>query len=116
MWWALHRTTYSRNNGPLNSRDYEKTRKEWSLFLKENHHSKRIPFWSEKMSQIVSNDWKNNDRKRLLVGKSFKKSHDDRRENDPEKYYATQKKNSLLGAAAIKNKWETDKEWAAAEV
>jgi len=112
MWWSLHRTLYSRpSEVPLNSRDYEKFRIQWSAYLKENHHSKRIPEWNKKMSEIVTKDWEDNENKRIAVSKAFSKSHEDRKKENPEAYYENQRKNSKKGNEAVKDKWKNNKEW-----
>lgn len=116
MWWALHKTLYSRpSEVPLNSRDYENFRIQWSTYLKENHHSKRIPGWNKKMSEIVTKDWENNESKRISVSKAFSKSHEVRKKENLEAYYENQRNNSKKGGEAIKDKWKNDKEWTEKE-
>jgi 5-methylcytosine-specific restriction endonuclease McrA len=115
MWWAVHRLCYSNNNSVHHSKDYEKIRLLWAEFMKENHHSKRIPGWSRKMSEIVTKDWEDNEQKRIIVGKAFSKSHKKRKNEDPDEYYKTQTKNAKKGGAAISMKWKEDPEWAKKE-
>lgn len=112
MWWALHRIIFSAKQDIFSSKDYEKSRIEWSKFIKENHHSKRIIGWNEKMSKIVLEDWKNNDEKRLNVGKAFSTAHKNRKLLNEEEYFIEQKRRSTNGGLKSKKKWEEDTEWA----
>ena len=56
MCWALHRLTFSRTY--YGSHQYELTRKIHVKNMTENHPSKRIEGWNEKMSKIVEESWK----------------------------------------------------------
>jgi len=112
MWWALHRILFSSKDTVHSSRDYEKFRSLWAEWMKENHHSKRIPEWNQKMSDITTKDWEDNQQKRETVGNAFRKSHEDRKKTDPEKYYETQTKNAKKGAKVVSEKWKNDSEWA----
>lgn len=111
MWWALHRTLFS---GQMihNSKDYERTRTQWSEWLKQNHHSKTIPNWNKKMSEMTKKDWEDNYEKRKHVSETFKRSHKERKETDADNYYENQRKNALKGSAAIQRKWKEDADWA----
>lgn len=115
MWWALHRIVFSAKDNIYSSKDYEKTRIEWSNFLKENHHSKRIPNWNKTMSEKVYKEWENNEERRIQAGITFSNSHKIRKENDSENYFANQKHNSSKGATVISKKWKENTEWAEAE-
>ena len=112
MWWALHRIIFSSKDNIFSSKDYEKSRIEWSKFLKENHHSKRIPNWSKTMSEKVYKDWENNEDRRTKTGINFSESHKLRKLQNPEEYYIKQKNSSLKGANAISKKWKENTEWA----
>lgn len=115
MWWALHRICFSNGNDLRNSKDYDTMRKMWSEWMQENHHSKRIAGWNEKMSAIVKETWDGDIERRSKTGKIFKEAHDKRKLEDPESYYAAQSKNSKLGGRAIGEKWKTDLAWAEEE-
>lgn len=115
MWWALHRTLFSGKVKIHSAREYEKIKKHWVDWLKQNHPSVTVPGWCEKMSQIIKRDWENNDKKRKKVSEAFKKSHRERREKNPIEYYENQRKNSNKGAYSIRKKWEEDFEWARQE-
>ena len=67
------------------------------------------------MSEISTKDWENNEKKRKKVSEAFRFSHKERREKNPEKYYETQKESAKNGAAAVKEKWKNDTEWAKEE-
>lgn len=69
MHWALHRMAYS---SLYKSRMYEKTRISWSKVMSENHHSCRIEGWSEKMSNMVLDSWKDNDERRKSHSEQMK--------------------------------------------
>lgn len=60
MFWALHRMVFSN----MHSRQYDYHRKTWSKFLRENHHSKRIVGWNEKMSNLVRESWEHDEDRR----------------------------------------------------
>lgn len=111
MWWALHRLSFSNKNIKLNSHNYEKLRKDWSSFLTENHPSKTNPNWTSIMSEAGYKQWKDNDERRKSVGDNFKKSHEQRKQNDPN-YYKLQKDNSKLGSKSIKRLWSENGNWA----
>lgn len=78
MMWAFHRLAFSTH---ISSHHYERSRKIWSKFLKENHHSKRIPGWNDRMRQKVLKDWENNvERKQNLSDKMKKRWEKNRKE------------------------------------
>jgi len=61
MNWALHRLSNSKKHNSLN---YSLSRKLHISFLKNNHHSRRIEGWNDKMKAIVLDSWKDNDIRR----------------------------------------------------
>lgn len=97
MNWALHKMCYS-SVDYFNSKDYEWYRRRHSQFLKENHHSKRTPGWNQKMRELVTSNWENNDERRLKTSQHFKQwQHDNR-----EKFLENNRKNATLGGQAAK--------------
>ena len=60
MFWAFHRLAFSN----IHSRQYDYHRVRCSKFLSENHHSKRILGWNEKMSNIVRESWEQDEERR----------------------------------------------------
>lgn len=60
MFWAFHRMAFSN----VHSRQYDYHRVRWSNFLSENHHSKRIVGWNEKMSNLARESWEQDTERR----------------------------------------------------
>jgi 5-methylcytosine-specific restriction endonuclease McrA len=115
MWWALHRICFSNGNDLRNSRDYDTIRKMWAEWMRENHHSKRIAGWNEKMSAFVKETWDGDLERRARTSQNAKETHYKRKAENPESYYEVQRKNSKLGSKAIAEKWITDPTWAGEE-
>lgn len=59
MCWAMHRLAFS-HKGAFSSREYETARRIHINNLIENHHSKRIPKWSEFLSENRLDYYKTN--------------------------------------------------------
>lgn len=78
MMWAFHRMAFSTH---ISSHHYDRSRRIWSKFLKENHHSKRIPGWNQRMREQVFESWKNADERRKKQGDRVRQ----RWAKDPEK-------------------------------
>jgi hypothetical protein len=97
MNWALHRMAYS---SIFNSRLYHNSRIKWSKKISENHHSKRIENWNEKMSQLVLETWEANTERRISTSNRMKEMWINNRE------FLTQKnkENSKLAFIAFKEK------------
>jgi hypothetical protein len=118
MWWALHRMMFSnpltnKEDRRFNSHNYNKFRKRWSEYLKENHPAKLNPQkFGETMSRVIKEDWIDNDSKRQLVGLAFSLSHKQRKEEDPIGYIQTQLNNSKKGHEEQRRLWREDPEWA----
>jgi hypothetical protein len=91
--WAFHRTLFGSN---LCARVYETNRKRWTSFLKENHPSKTVPGWNQKMRELVTASWENNDERRKKTSDIMKKYWRDNREELKER----NRKIAKLGAAA----------------
>lgn len=114
MMWALHRMIHG-NMVALSSRQYDSFRVSWSRYLKENHHSKRIDGWNQKMSDQVTRDWEGNIERRQYFSDTLKETHKRQKKNNPEKYYDTQKKNAALGGQAAKEKISIMREYKGKE-
>ena len=116
MMWAFHRIAFSNpsDKKSITSSQYELARKIFVKHLKENHPSKDLE-WRKKVSERVYLDWEGNEERRKDVSDVFSKSHKERKDSNPEKYYDLQKKNSKSGAQKIKEKWSNDAEWVLAE-
>lgn len=97
MNWALHKMCYS-NVDYFNSRDYEWYRRRHVTFLKENHHSKRVPGWNQKMRELVTANWENNTERREQASQAFKKWQKENREQ----FLENNRKNAKLGGQASK--------------
>lgn len=114
MMWALHRMIHG-NVDVLSSRQYDVFRVRWSQYLKENHHSKRIVGWNEKMSDLVKQQWQNDDDRRKYFSDTLKETHERQKKSDPKKYYDRQRKSALLGAQAAKEKTAIMREYKGKE-
>jgi hypothetical protein len=116
MMWAFHRLAFSypSNKKMITSSQYELARKVFIKYLKENHPSKNFE-WRKKVSERVTLDWEGNEERRKETSVIFRKSHEERKHKDPEKYYELQQKNSKIGAQKIKEKWSNDDEWVISE-
>ena len=97
MNWALHKMCYS-NVDYFNSRDYEWDRRRHVTFLKEHHHSKRVPGWTQKMRELVTANWENNTERREQASQAFKKWQKENREQ----FLENNRKNAKLGGQASK--------------
>lgn len=97
MMWAIHRMLYAKKY-TVNSKTYETLRTSHILFLRENHHSKRIDGWNEKMRDIAYSSWQNDVARREKFSSSMKKRVSEWKENDPEGYLEEQRKRSKIGA------------------
>jgi hypothetical protein len=97
MNWALHKMCYSTIDH-FNSKDYGWYRQRHSKFLKENHHSKRIPGWNQKMREIVTASWENNTERREQTSRTIKKWQEENREQ----FLENNRKNAKLGGQASK--------------
>ena len=97
MNWALHKMCYS-SVDYFNSRDYEWYRRRHIRFLKENHHSKRIPGWNQKMRELVTANWENNDERRQKTSQQLKQWQQENREQ----FLENKRKNAKLGGQAAK--------------
>lgn len=97
MNWALHKMCYSAVDY-FNSRDYEWYRRRHVNFLKENHHSKRIVGWNQKMRDLVTATWENDTERREQTAKTIKKWQEENREQ----FLETNRKNAKLGGQAAK--------------
>ena len=82
----------------FNSRDYEWYRRRHVTFLKENHHSKRVPGWNQKMRELVTANWENNTERREQASQAFKKWQKENREQ----FLENNRKNAKLGGQASK--------------
>jgi hypothetical protein len=98
MHWALHRMCYS-SIDYFNSKDYEWYRKRHIIFLKDNHPSKTVPGWNQKIRELVTSSWENADDRR-------KKTSDRMRDQwsgpNREILLEHNRKNAKLGAQAAK--------------
>lgn len=101
MTWAIHRMI---NSGKPYSRHYEIYRIQHSQFLRENHHSRRIDGWNEKMKKLVTESWRNDLCRRKRISSMMSERHVKHREENPEKYFAEQKKKSIRAAQMAKLK------------
>lgn len=104
MNWAFHRMCFS---GKYNSKGYEWNRKRHSSFLRKHHHSKRIEGWNEKMSELVSANWKNNTERKNLTAKKLKEWQI----NNREEFLSNNLKNAKLGGQAAKRTISTKIEY-----
>jgi hypothetical protein len=113
MIWALHRMSFSApsENRILKSYQYETARRIFSIHLSKNHPSKD-PKWREKVAIGVTKDWEDNEVRKKQASEIFSSSHNERKLLDSSTYYNMQRRNSEKGAAAIKEKWESDLHWA----
>jgi hypothetical protein len=111
MGWALHRCRFSTNGGEecienlRTSRNYAYLRLMHISFLKEFHPSKTEGWITSVRNQVLSH-WENNIERRTNAGRVFKKSHDERKINDPE-YYSKQTASAKLGGIASREKMAT---------
>ena len=103
MWWALHRMS-TKHLKIYNSKLYEKFRMEWSVYLKENHHSKRIDNWGDRMSIVVKKSWNGDDERRRKFSESMKQTVKNIRENDEEAYITELNKRAKIGGVNSKEK------------
>lgn len=71
MCWALHRLTFSKTF--YNSHNYEIVRKIHIKNLIENHHSKRIDGWNDKMRDQVLKTWEKSEDRKKIVSEKMKK-------------------------------------------
>jgi len=99
MWWALHRMIHG-NINPLSSKQYDRFRKQWAQWLSENHHSKRIPDWSQRVSNQVYNVWKDNDERRAQAAVSMKQKQQQWKRQPG--YYQEQRRRSKVGSQRSK--------------
>jgi hypothetical protein len=97
MMWALHRMIFSKKYS-INSKTYEFLRANHILFLKENHHSKRIDGWKEKMCELAYASWKNDEARRNKFSLSMKQKISEWKKKDPEGYLEEQRRRSKVGA------------------
>lgn len=97
MNWALHRMSYGRTDH-FKSKNYEWYRQRHVQFLKEYHHSKRIPGWNQKMKEQVTATWKNNTHRRKKLSQTIKKWQ----KENKEQFLENNRKNSKLGGQAAK--------------
>lgn len=113
MVWALHRFSFSApsKNRQITSAQYELVRQKFSKHISENHPS-RDPEIRKQISERVTEDWKNNEKRRQKVSETFSVSHKKRKKENSQSYYETQTKNAQRGATAVKKKWQEDAEWA----
>jgi hypothetical protein len=102
MSWALHRMVFSRTS---TSRAYEHNRKKHSKFLKEVFHQERNKDlkYRQKLSDIVTEHWEDNDERRKEASKIFSESQAKRKKEDPN-YYDEQIKRASKGGQAFKLK------------
>lgn len=105
MNWALHRMCYSCIDY-FNSRDYDWYRQRHIRFLKEHHHSKRIPGWNQKVREMVTASWENNTERRDKTGRALKKWQEENREQFLENNRRNAKIGNLAAVQAIRLKLE----------
>lgn len=98
MFWALHRMVFSN----MHSRQYDHHRNAWSKFLRENHHSKRIVGWNEKMSNLVRESWEHDEDRRKKTSDNMKKLWYERGDEMREKLLEHNRKNAKKGGEAAK--------------
>ncbi len=110
MMWAVHRMLHSRNYY-YSSRTYEILRKQHILFLKENHHSRRIEGWNELMSEQVTAVWQNNETRRRQQSIRMKETMSRWKPKDPEAWRAELARRSKLGTKARIEKHATRVEY-----
>lgn len=103
MWWALHRMIHG-NINPLSSKQYDKFRKEWSVWIKENHPSKTTSAWAMKASETSRKGWVDNHDRKQIQKQRIIDYHNTQKKDNSDLYYSRQKKNAILGAAAVKEK------------
>ena len=103
MWWALHRmsTTYIKIH---NSKLYEKFRKQWSQHLKENHHSKNIGGWSEKMSDVAKKSWHGDEKRKKEFSFIMKNTIKKIRNNNEDEYLKEMSRRAKRGGDISKEK------------
>lgn len=99
MMWACHRMAFSSMKN-FTSKNYEWYRIRHSKWLSDNHHSKRIPEWANKMSIIVRKSWEEDNSRREITSNRMsltaKQYHIKAKQNDSDYYYAEQRRKSLL--------------------
>ena len=103
MMWALHRLVHG-NVNPLSSKQYDLFRRQWSVYMKENHHSKDNPEYIKKLSEKIEESWVGADDRRRDLSDRMKETHLKRKSENLELYYQQQKENSVKGVAAMKEK------------
>ena len=83
MCWALHKLTFStpkQRKIIYTSTQYELARKIHSKNMKENHPSKNNPEWCGNISNIVTEHWKGNIKRRKQTSKTIKNYWENNRE------------------------------------
>lgn len=103
MMWALHRMVHG-NVNPLTSKQYDLFRRQWSVYMKENHHSKDNTEYIKKLSEKIEASWVGADDRRRELSDRMKETHLKRKSENLELYYQQQKENSVKGVAAMKEK------------
>lgn len=101
MYWALHKMCYS-NVDYFNSRDYEWYRHRHNNFMKDNHHSRRIPGWNQKMRELVTANWENNIERKQKTSNNMKKLWHERGDEMRESLLEHNRKIAKKGAEAAK--------------
>jgi hypothetical protein len=97
MNWALHRMCYS-SVDYFNSKDYDWYRRKHVNFLKDHHPSKRIPGRNQKIRELVTASWENNEERRRNTAKTLKNWQISNREQ----FLENNRKNAKLGGQASK--------------
>lgn len=98
MCWALHRLTFAKVN--YNSHQYELARKIHIKNLKDNHHSKRIDGWNEKLIEQTIQTWVGAEERRKAASDRMKQQWN----NNRDKLVEHNRKNSAKGHAAYREK------------
>jgi len=98
MCWAIHRLTFSKTN--YNSHQYEIARKIHVKNLKDNHHSKRIYGWNERMIEQSLQSWASDEERRKNTSDRMKQNWVDNKE----KLLNHNRKNSIKGILAYREK------------
>lgn len=102
MNWALHKMCYS-SVDYFNSRDYDWYRRRHVRFLKDNHHSKRIPGWNQKVRELVTANWEDNIERRKSTSDNMKKLWHDRGDEMRASLLEHNRKIAKKGARAAKD-------------